>query len=233
MFKQLQEEHKVWAEKNFGKQDVEDYCLGMIEEVGELAHAVLKRKQGIRCTEDHDAMIRDAVGDISIYLVGFCNCENRNLGDYYIPHETFAFNGTVVGVNSAIVGTINAINDISIPFNIREIIGCLNSFCKIEGFDFEQTVMDTWKNVVSKRDWKNDPDCLVMNLNGFEIPMKRVVPMKVIDSKIHLCDNCQNEFPVCISGDVVFGNGKGGDNIIECEGFKQKLAEYEDMGYPV
>jgi len=34
MFKQLQEEHKAWALKNFGEQDVDDYALGLIEEVG-------------------------------------------------------------------------------------------------------------------------------------------------------------------------------------------------------
>ena len=74
MFDKLQKEHAVWSKKNFGEQDLEDYELGLIEEVGELAHSVLKRKQGIRNNENHDELIKDAIGDITIYLIGFCNC---------------------------------------------------------------------------------------------------------------------------------------------------------------
>lgn len=71
--KQLQEQHKDWEEKNFGKVSREDSFLGIAEEVGELAHALLKSKQGIRTNENHDLTIKDAVGDIFIYLVSFCN----------------------------------------------------------------------------------------------------------------------------------------------------------------
>lgn len=48
--------------------------LGIAEEVGELCHAVLKQHQGIRGSyEDHDQKIRDAVGDILVFLLDFCN----------------------------------------------------------------------------------------------------------------------------------------------------------------
>jgi len=38
------------------------------------------------------------------------------------------------------------------------------------------------------------------------------------DTKTNLCDTCRNvaDFPVCIPVDVIFGDGPGFDNIIEC-----------------
>lgn len=48
--------------------------LGAGEELGELYHSYLKQWQGIRGTPQlhHEAMV-DAVGDIAIYLIDFCN----------------------------------------------------------------------------------------------------------------------------------------------------------------
>lgn len=46
---------------------------GMVEELGELAHAILKKRQGIRTNEDHDADAKDAYADLRIYGLDFCN----------------------------------------------------------------------------------------------------------------------------------------------------------------
>ncbi len=47
--------------------------VGMVEEIGELAHALLKKRQGIRRNQDHDADARDAYGDLRVYGLDFCN----------------------------------------------------------------------------------------------------------------------------------------------------------------
>ena len=48
--------------------------LGAAEEVGELAHAFLKMEQGIRGKrEEHEANMKDAVGDCVIFLMDLCN----------------------------------------------------------------------------------------------------------------------------------------------------------------
>jgi NTP pyrophosphatase (non-canonical NTP hydrolase) len=55
--------------------------MGVVEEVGELAHHILKRKQGIRGTpEYHHVEIRDACADIIIYLTGVATREGFDLG---------------------------------------------------------------------------------------------------------------------------------------------------------
>lgn len=72
-FEKLQEEQREWSLRNFGPHDAIDPMLGLVEEVGELAHAMLKSKQGIRGTkEEHEAAAKDSVGDILVYLADFC-----------------------------------------------------------------------------------------------------------------------------------------------------------------
>ena len=74
--KQLVEERNAWVDKNFPPvevafSDLTDNALGVAEEAGELAHAVLKWKQGIRgSSEEHWAEVFDAAGDIIVYLAG-------------------------------------------------------------------------------------------------------------------------------------------------------------------
>ena len=88
-FRQLQIENGHWAIKNFGAENrPERSLLGVVEEVGELAHAVLKSIQGIRgSSEEHSAAARDAVGDIIIYLADFCSRSGYDLQE--IVEETW------------------------------------------------------------------------------------------------------------------------------------------------
>lgn len=72
----LQKQHAAWEAVNFpiSEQNHMHSLVGMVEEVGELAHALLKMDQGIRGTEnEHMAEARDAIGDIFIYCAGLCN----------------------------------------------------------------------------------------------------------------------------------------------------------------
>ncbi len=65
-----------WQSKNFGSQPISNAALGVAEEAGELAHAVLKRLQGIRGFRDdvkYHAAVTDAIGDIAIYSMQLCS----------------------------------------------------------------------------------------------------------------------------------------------------------------
>jgi NTP pyrophosphatase (non-canonical NTP hydrolase) len=76
----IQEQVKEWANRNFGNVQSWQPLIGMQEELGELSHAFLKREQGIRGTVgEHNAAIRDALGDIVIYMLDFCQRENIEL----------------------------------------------------------------------------------------------------------------------------------------------------------
>ena len=75
MLRKLQEEQVEWVKHNFGDRPAYWPLLGIFEEAGELAHAFLKREQGIRLNENHDEAIKDAVGDIVLFLSDFCQAE--------------------------------------------------------------------------------------------------------------------------------------------------------------
>lgn len=71
-----------WLKRQpFGKQEKWQPLLGLVEELGELSHGFLKKSQNIRgSAADHDAAMEDAVGDILIYLAGFCTANDISLG---------------------------------------------------------------------------------------------------------------------------------------------------------
>jgi NTP pyrophosphatase (non-canonical NTP hydrolase) len=89
LIREIQKEHQAWSTKNFGwDQDPSLSLIGVMEELGELAHAHLKQRQGIRVNEDHIAKARDAIGDILIYMLDYCN--RRNFDMQLILEETWA-----------------------------------------------------------------------------------------------------------------------------------------------
>lgn len=78
----LQTKLHLWRQKNFPDADASQQFLGMVEELGELAHARLKHEQGIRDLGGIDAFEQaeqDALGDLLIYLLGYCSYRGLNL----------------------------------------------------------------------------------------------------------------------------------------------------------
>ena len=75
----IQHMQNEWKDYCFPANTSIDQYLGVVEEVGELAHAILKTRQGIRLDEDHQAQEIDAIGDIAIFLLGYCNDRGLNL----------------------------------------------------------------------------------------------------------------------------------------------------------
>jgi NTP pyrophosphatase (non-canonical NTP hydrolase) len=70
----LEKQITEWRERNFPEgPDPQAQFLGVIEEVGELSRAILKRRQRIRGTaREHELAEIDAIGDILIFLQGYC-----------------------------------------------------------------------------------------------------------------------------------------------------------------
>lgn len=97
----IQQELGEWAEIQFGKRRTDDLrIVGASEELGELvtqqleqiipilhivrklgnlSHSHLKEKCGIRGTpEEHQAKCKDAIGDISLFIMDYCNLRGWN-----------------------------------------------------------------------------------------------------------------------------------------------------------
>lgn len=75
----IQKEQAEWSKKNFGEQYTWEPLLGVVEEVGELAHAHLKEHQNIRLNEQHEENAKDAIGDVVIYMLNYCNLRGFDL----------------------------------------------------------------------------------------------------------------------------------------------------------
>ena len=86
--RELQEQQAPWVRHNFGDRPSYWPLLGVMEELGELAHAHLKQEQGIRVGEDHEAGAKDAIGDVVIFLADYCQGRGYSLQD--IVQETWA-----------------------------------------------------------------------------------------------------------------------------------------------
>ena len=58
-----------WQCRHFGRQRIEVLCLGVVEEIGELAHCIVKRDQRVRGIDDatFTALATDAIGDIWVW----------------------------------------------------------------------------------------------------------------------------------------------------------------------
>ena len=69
----IQLEVAVWNEFNFPNNTKENCILGIVEEIGELSHCILKQNQGIRKESSTEEKLQDAIGDIVIYALNYCN----------------------------------------------------------------------------------------------------------------------------------------------------------------
>lgn len=78
--KELQEERAKWAKENFPDATPEEQVMGAMEELGELCHAYFKGKNKIRGGENLMAE-SDAVGDILIFLAGYCELRGFSMQD--------------------------------------------------------------------------------------------------------------------------------------------------------
>jgi NTP pyrophosphatase (non-canonical NTP hydrolase) len=77
---QIQREMPSWQAHNFPGRPKYWPLLGMVEELGELAHAFAKRAQGVRGTaEEHTAAIEDAIVDLFTFGVDFACAEHIDL----------------------------------------------------------------------------------------------------------------------------------------------------------
>lgn len=78
--REVQTQARGWRAYNFPEQTREQCLMGMVEEMGEISHALLKRDQRIR-TADHSAAILDGCGDLIIFMMGLADHEGFDLLD--------------------------------------------------------------------------------------------------------------------------------------------------------
>jgi NTP pyrophosphatase (non-canonical NTP hydrolase) len=167
---QLIEEIGSWSQNNF--QEKQAPALGMLEEVGEAAHGILKAIQRIRGFDDPNKFrlhMRDAFGDAMIYT---CNLA-YNHGAFFsfarnvmeMPKGDYT-DYQVLGHLLQVLGGIMNQETREMPDKQSEVNAYnmhLQRFCYIMeiwarqyDIDLREVTHATWLNIVMKRDWKKD-----------------------------------------------------------------------------
>lgn len=104
-FDRWQERANVWVRRNFPTSGASEQFLGIVEEIGEFATAVADRCNAM-LVRDEDAKaeallaIADAIGDISIYLVNYCNFRDIELS--YWVNQAALGSGSISGFQSLV-----------------------------------------------------------------------------------------------------------------------------------
>lgn len=85
----VQRDSSLWRDRNFPGHTGQQAFMGMVEEMGELSHHLLKRGQGIRGDGAfHDAEIKDACADLIIFMCGLAENEGFDLQEVLIDTWT-------------------------------------------------------------------------------------------------------------------------------------------------
>jgi hypothetical protein len=163
-------ETKTWRDRNFPGYLPGDQLLGVIEELGELSHAYLKGKQGIRGSlDEHDAAGRDAVGDCMIYLMGYM--ENHGFTPTHVLGRALN-DRRVTSPDYAIFNLANRVGriarwevDSSSVKDWRELKGrvcgeilrALDMYCQHMGWDLVVCTQMAWDEV-KERNWIDNPN---------------------------------------------------------------------------
>lgn len=176
----VQHEVNRWAIYNFGEPNSDDSLQGMGEELGELLHALLKKKQGIRGTpQQHDADARDAIGDLIVYTCHFAansNCDLQAVLGYEFYHDLQTAvqlrdgerlkSGKITLANcwkriAAAYGRLCEYDDegyssSTVQNGLKILYDCLALLCCALKFNLQAIVKETWSQV-RLRDWKRYP----------------------------------------------------------------------------
>lgn len=154
-WKRLITERNEWVAKNFPHPHIADpgeSILGCIEETGELAHHYLKRVQSIRGSEEHhEAEEKDAIGDITVYLLGVM-AKVGPPATRSVP-STPTESHTIFKLSNA----VGALAKRKSRYDVEQIVGTLERYCFQRGWDYEAIVNETWDKV-KQRDWTKNPE---------------------------------------------------------------------------
>lgn len=170
---QLIEQVGRWADKNFREKRQAE--LGIIEEIGEATHCVLKRFQGIRGFDKEDFFLEkftDALADTIIYLADWCFMHqaffklgrNQMVQEFnptqerrVIQHLLLAASG-LMGFEEVQMGDKIEIGRVGV-YNLfaQRICNGVEYWAQIYEIDLRWAITTTWAKV-GKRNWIANPD---------------------------------------------------------------------------
>lgn len=155
---QIVQDRNEWEARNFPTSGLRHAVLGVIEEIGELAHSHLKADQEIRGSEEEHAIAaRDAIGDALIYLIGVA----RHAGVSFINAVQSHSEPHCIDATASLFRAANRVGRLASDMSnfpqltvrhIGEIYWALADYCTHRDWDILEILRETWDSV-ARRDW--------------------------------------------------------------------------------
>lgn len=151
----LQSEHLEWLEREYPNQAWEVPACGMVEEAGELMHAVLKLHQKQVWGEEarHSGLrekLEDAAGDCAIYCMSLCNTLHLDFGQLVNASSTMLGQSSVLATVDVVEAAVRLFRSADRYYSLLAYLGALRGLCQREGLLFESVVQRTW-DIVKRR----------------------------------------------------------------------------------
>jgi hypothetical protein len=154
-FDELTKHVGEWSQRNFG--DKQNPYLGLVEELGELSHCLLKRQQEIRGYENPSYFLReyiDALGDMCIYAANYAYNEGI-VAQWPTKFEADGTANRYIGNACYYIFSLSMMPEISadLSTSLHNLLICISKLAVLEGLDLAEIAEKTWE-LVSVRDWK-------------------------------------------------------------------------------
>jgi NTP pyrophosphatase (non-canonical NTP hydrolase) len=155
--KEVQNQHKEWVNSMYPDQSPTIPAAGMVEEAGELLHAVLAleraRKWGFEERYPREKLLEaleDAIGDCAIYFCSYCNSkgwdfhEFNPVADSPLTRDRLTLSVDLVRIAAEFFSRRN------LDF-ARMYMNTVYTISNVAGIEFKQAVLRTWDGVRSRR----------------------------------------------------------------------------------
>ncbi len=173
---QLQTEQAEWSDRNFGiDRDPSQSLLGMTEELGELGDALNSAFSCMGGDRSIDLIwkdIKDAIADLVIFSLDYCNLKGWNMADVFPsamyfnrpPNIEVRYRDLASACGRAAHHHLKLVQGIrGTPEEhekggreaMAEVLFSASRLCTLLKLDFSKTVWEVWETV-RKRDWKKD-----------------------------------------------------------------------------
>jgi hypothetical protein len=155
-----------WSAYNFAERRRPE--LGIVEEIGEAAHCILKRLQGIRGFDNSEIFqktFEDSLADAVIYLADWCHMHNTYFQFADLPEmpaegaNEDRIIAHLMQTCSVLFGTAIDTEEMN-PVNrmaAQRLLNALNYWAIMYDVNLPLVVSLTWLKV-KQRDWKKRPD---------------------------------------------------------------------------
>lgn len=162
-----------WANKNFGRNHFPH--LGILEEIGEICHCILKNRQGIRGYKKMEFFIEqltDGLADATIFLAHWCYMHNSFFVFDRSPEPPSIADLNVERVLNHLLQacsvmltlydrqgettTLSVTDESTYNMVAQRVLVGLELLAKVWNINLRLAVAETW-NRVAKRDWVKNP----------------------------------------------------------------------------